>query len=348
MSYDSFMKTTTLPLKHLMKRTPFRLALLLIPLALACFALAPTTRAVSPPPEGGYPGGNTAEGTRALLSLTTGVGNSALGFQALKFNTTGNQNTATGFQALLRNTTGVNNTATGTDALQSNKTGINNTAIGVLALQSNDASELGIGNFNTAVGVQALFSNVDGNSNNAVGFNALGANVDGLFNQAMGFDALSANGNGSANIAIGDTALLNGTSGSFNTVIGDQAGLDITDGTDNIYIGATPGNGFGNESGHIRIGDPNFVSTCFIAGISGVAVTGDPVVVNANGQLGVAAAGHPLAMKELLKQRQIVQELQGQIQTLTAALKQQAEQIQKVSAQLELSKSAPQTVLSDQ
>jgi hypothetical protein len=216
-----------------------------------------------------------------------------------------------------------------------------------LALQSNDASGLSIANFNTAVGVQALFSNVDGNSNNAVGFNALGANVDGLFNQAMGFDALSANTSGSANIAIGDTALLNNISGSFNTIIGDQAGPDITDGTDNIYIGATAGNGFGNESGHIRIGDPNFVSTCFIAGISGVAVTGDPVVVNANGQLGVAAAGHPLAMKELLKQRQIVQELEGQIQTLTAALKQQAEQIQKVSAQLELTKSAPQTVLND-
>jgi hypothetical protein len=35
---------------------------------------------------------------------------------------------------------------------------------------------------------------------------------------------------------------------------------------------------------------------------------------------------------------------EGQIQALTAALKQQAEQIQKVSAQLELSKPAPQTV----
>ena len=31
------------------------------------------SQAVSPPPDGGYPGNNTAEGQNALLSLTTGV-----------------------------------------------------------------------------------------------------------------------------------------------------------------------------------------------------------------------------------------------------------------------------------
>ena len=81
-------------------------------------------------------------------------------------------------------------------------------------------------------------------------------------------------------------------------------------------------------------------------------------MVDANGQLGTAAAGSPLSMKELLKQRQIVQQLktttekqaarialqEGQIQTLTAALKQQAEQIQKVSAQLEMIRPTPRVV----
>jgi hypothetical protein len=40
------------PIKHSMNRSHCPLALLLIPLAFACFALAPTARAVSPPPDG--------------------------------------------------------------------------------------------------------------------------------------------------------------------------------------------------------------------------------------------------------------------------------------------------------
>jgi hypothetical protein len=78
---------------------------LLIALAFLC-ALLPNTHAVSPQPDGGYPGGNTAEGTSALATLTTGVQNTALGHQTLLRLTTGNQNTATGFQALLNTSTG--------------------------------------------------------------------------------------------------------------------------------------------------------------------------------------------------------------------------------------------------
>src|SRR5712691_9931890 len=93
---------------------------LLIPLALAlaCFALAPAARAVLPAPDGGYPSGNTAEGTDALFSLTTGGNNTANGFDALFSNTTGGDNTANGYAALLSNTTGVDNTANGASALQ--------------------------------------------------------------------------------------------------------------------------------------------------------------------------------------------------------------------------------------
>src|SRR5437899_3816823 len=65
---SAHMKTTTLPLRNLMNRSPLR-AFLLIPFLLACFALSPTAQAVDPPPDGGYPGQNTAEGTDALFSL---------------------------------------------------------------------------------------------------------------------------------------------------------------------------------------------------------------------------------------------------------------------------------------
>jgi hypothetical protein len=54
-------------------RSPFGRGFLLIPVLLVCFALSPGAQAVVPPPDGGYPGSNTAEGTQALQSLTTGV-----------------------------------------------------------------------------------------------------------------------------------------------------------------------------------------------------------------------------------------------------------------------------------
>ena len=87
--------------------------LLPIAVTLVCFGLLPNAQAVDPPPDGGYPGGNTAEGTDALFTLTTGVSNTGLGFKALYHDTTGDGNTATGREALFSNTTGDSNTANG-------------------------------------------------------------------------------------------------------------------------------------------------------------------------------------------------------------------------------------------
>src|SRR6267143_482849 len=66
---------TTLRSAESMNRSPVRRSLLLITLAVACFVLAPAPKvfAVSPAPDGGYPGNNTAEGTQALQSLTSGA-----------------------------------------------------------------------------------------------------------------------------------------------------------------------------------------------------------------------------------------------------------------------------------
>jgi hypothetical protein len=41
---------------------------LFVAFTLICFALSPNARAVVPAPDGGYPGGNTAEGQNALLT----------------------------------------------------------------------------------------------------------------------------------------------------------------------------------------------------------------------------------------------------------------------------------------
>src|ERR1700680_2499948 len=104
-------------------------------LTLLMFALCSTPKAfgVSPPPDGSYPGNNTAEGQNALQSLTSGIHNTALGYQTLFKNTTGHDNVATGFQALFSNTTGIYNTADGPQALFKNTTGNLNTATGFRA-----------------------------------------------------------------------------------------------------------------------------------------------------------------------------------------------------------------------
>jgi hypothetical protein len=90
-----------------------------------------TSHAVIPPPDGGYPSGNTAEGQNALFSLSSGGYNTAVGFFSLRANTTNSFNTAIGAGALLANS-GDGNTATGAAALLSNTIGTQNTAVGEL------------------------------------------------------------------------------------------------------------------------------------------------------------------------------------------------------------------------
>jgi hypothetical protein len=84
----------------------------IIAMTVTGLAFLPRTQALSPPPDGGYPGGNTAEGHVALLSLTTGAYNTALGVYSLLSLTDGNFNTALGAGTLLANTAD-ENTATG-------------------------------------------------------------------------------------------------------------------------------------------------------------------------------------------------------------------------------------------
>jgi hypothetical protein len=100
---------------HMKTSTLFVVLILL----LAHFEPLHTAQAVSPPPDGGYPGGNTAEGASALFSLTTGTYNTAIGYLSLRSDAAGNFNTAIGAGTLLLNTAD-ENTATGTAALLSN------------------------------------------------------------------------------------------------------------------------------------------------------------------------------------------------------------------------------------
>src|SRR4030095_16611778 len=134
-----------------------QLVVRLVSFVLISFLLLPLTASgVVPAPDGGYPGGNTAEGQAALLNLTTGGFNTAVGWFSLRSDTSGSFNTAVGAGALFSNTA-EKNTATGVGALLSNTTGAGNTANGAFALLSNN-----MGVRNTATGGHALSYNTIG------------------------------------------------------------------------------------------------------------------------------------------------------------------------------------------
>jgi hypothetical protein len=239
--------------------SPLGSGLLFIALALIWFQLSPKGQAVSPPPDGGYGGRNTAEGSDALFNLTSGHDNTALGSQALFNNTDGDANTATGLSTLSRNSHGSYNTATGAWALVHNEIGSHNTATGVSALEINIS-----GYNNTATGRGALFLNDSGSNNTANGFLALsrstgqdntatgafalagaqfapggfGPTITGSGNTVVGYGAMSDNASGNHNTATGYYASFSNTTGSFNTAAGDFALSSTKEGVNNTAIGA--------------------------------------------------------------------------------------------------------------
>ncbi len=251
---------------------------------LCLVAVASTIEAVVPPPDGGYPGGNTAEGQNALLNLTSGGFNTAVGWLSLRSETTGSFNTAVGAGTLFRNN-GDENTAVGTGAMLSNFSGIQNTATGAFALFSNTGSAdspnrpSGIaGSFNTANGDRALFSNIDGAGNTGVGNSALFSNTTGSGNTATGNGALYENTEGLFNTAVGNAALSGNTTGDANIALGAFAGGAVANADNVIAIGAT---------------GQNISNSCFIGQIytnvqPQVGIDPDLVTINSNGRLGRA------------------------------------------------------------
>ena len=214
--------------------------------------------------------------------------NTFMGAGAGNFSVIGDTNVGIGFIALANLTGGFSNTAVGGLALLSNTIGNTNTAVGRGALQANTE-----GNLNTATGRSALFSNVIGSANTADGVNALQTNFSGIRNNAMGESALFSNSGGNANVAIGNEALRTNPDGGNNIAIGDSSGINLQAGSSNIHIGYPGAAGF-SESNTVRIGNcyggifgcthRNF----FVAGVATTAVSGVPVLINSNGQLGVA------------------------------------------------------------
>jgi trimeric autotransporter adhesin len=222
--------------------------LILILILIIGLGVLPKVQALSPAPDGGYPGRNTAEGQKALFNLTTGTDNAALGQSSLQSLTTGNLNTGVGAWTLALNTADYN-TACGAAALLFNGTGTDNTAVGTGALLFNT-----IGEGNTATGAFALYNNTEGDFNTANGEFTLYFNTTGERNTAIGGAALYLNTEGSRNTAIGNPALLNNTTGNYNTAIGAGT-LFSNNGSGNTAIGADALHANTTGSGNTATGD---------------------------------------------------------------------------------------------
>src|SRR6476659_2449944 len=339
----------------------------LIAFMLSCFGLSAKILAVVPAPDGGYPGNNTAEGTNALFSSTIGIDNTALGFEALFRNTTGDFNTAEGFGALFNTPSGTQTTATGVNALLSNTTGFHNTAAGFQALLSNTS-----GNHNTADGDNALVHDTIGSLNTAIGAHTLEQNITGSSNVALGFQA-GFNITGSGNVCIGQNIV--GVAGESNVTRIGNIGLTAQANSVFVTVGAGGKLGFQVSSRRYKDDikpmdkasealfalkpvsfrykreiDPACSRDFGLIAEDVATVNSDLVARDEEGKIITVQyqAVNAMLLNEFLKEHKKVEEQQAmiarqqkQIEALTAGL-------QKVSAQLEASKPALQTVLNKQ
>jgi hypothetical protein len=254
--------------------------------------------------------------------------------------------------ALFSNTTGRNNTADGTQALQNNTTGINNAGFG----------------FN------ALFFNTTGNVNVALGVNSLLHNTTGNGNIALGFAAGSALTTGSNNIDIGNRGVAGesattriGTAGTqTRTFIAGLSGVAVAGPTVVVNSSGQLGVAASSERFKDEIKpmdkaseailalqpvtfrykkniDPDGVPQFGLVAEEVAKVNPDLVARDAKGEVYTVRyeAVHAMLLNEFLKehrkneeQEKTIAELKSGMTTLAATVKEQASQIQKVSAQL--------------
>ncbi len=329
---------------------------------------------------------NTGIGTDALVFNDTGNNNTALGVFALGSNTTGNANTAIGGGSQNGNIDGGGNTAVGALSLSANLHGTLNTAVGIAALQNNVANNntaTGAGALNqntsgaanTAVGLNALQHNVIGGGNVAVGNQALVDSTAG-FNTAVGNNAGMAVTTAHNVIAIGSPGADVSDSCFIGNIFGvttvgiplpalvDPAGQLGTLGSserfkkdikpiDKLSEGILALKPVTFHYKKDKANNPQFG----LIAEEVAKVNPDLIVRDKNGEIYTVRydAVNAMLLNEFLKEHKKVQDLEGTVaqqqkgmEVLTAQLKEQAAQIQKVSAQVEMAKPATKVAVGNQ
>ncbi len=330
-----------------------RLAFLLIPLLLGCFGLTLAPKAFGvlppPPPDGGYPGQNTAEGDSALFSLTTGIDNTALGFYALYSNTTGHDNTANGAAALQSNTSNAN-TANGAGALTKNTTGDSNTADGYRALTNNTT-----GADNVALGYYAGASLTTGSDNVDIANMGVAGESNTIRIGTQGEQVATYVAGIYGATASGGTAVYINSSGQLGTATSSarfKRDIRLMDKESEALLALRP-----VTFRYKQQLDPAGIPQFGLVAEEVEKVNPDLVVRDADGKPYSVRyeAVNAMLLSEFLKEhkafleeRSKVEKLEALLEGVNERLREQDAKIQKVSAQLEVSKLRSQIVSNDQ
>jgi hypothetical protein len=196
----------------------------------------------------------------------------------------------------------------------------------------------------------------------AFGFSGCTAPSGTVDNTALGANALGNNTEGSGNTATGAQALNSITTGSNNIALGTGAGSTFTNENDNIDIG-NPGSS--DDAGVIRIGESQ--SAAYVSGIYNsplnIASEAHPVYVDPSGRLvadtsvtaSVTTGELQILQRTVEEQKATIEQQRAEfelrivqqqknLETLTAQLKEQNDQLQRVSVRMEQSRSKLQKV----
>jgi len=317
---------------------------------------------------------NVAVGTAALAYNTSGGANIAVGDDALRFNTTGMENTAMGDATLKNNTTGSGNVAVGSATLMysigaSWRLQGANTAVGYrsLAYTGEDWLSPG-GDGNTAVGDRAMESNVYGSFNCAFGLLALTTDNGGTLgsaNTAIGTRAGYGLMSGIGNVYIGEQEMARDPGENYHTYIHNINTTSVSGGfADTVTVDLNTG-----LLGHLTSSrrhkedikamddasetlyrlkpvtyrykkeiDRNQALDYGLIAEEVAEVDPNLAIRNAKGEIETVRynAINLMLLNEFLKEHRKVETLEDTVATLVTTVKEQAAQIQKVSAQVQM------------
>ncbi len=298
---------------------------------------------------------NTAAGVNALASNTTGPTNTAMGVGALSSNTFGGGSTAVGYHALASQTGRGGSTAIGSNALASQTDGEANTATGAAALESTTGSgntangftalRDSTGNDNTALGAGAGGNVTTASNVICIGAGVFGANVDNSCYIGNIFGSTSANG-------VGVLVNSNGRLGTMTSSARYKNEIKPMAKASEALFSLTP----------VTFRYKKEIDSAGIQQLGLIAedvekVNPDLIVRDKEGKPYSVRYDQVNAMllNEFLKEHKAFVEEQRKVQEQGASIARLEQQIealtvglQKVNAQLELSKPTPQTVLNDQ